>query len=106
MNLASESLAKESKHKQNVQCELARQEQVSIARKRKKEKMLKNEVDYSSMLMHRIDAYDNLVKTLRLELLRGIVYQTVAWSIVRFAKARAAAYSKVQECKKGGVPNF
>ena len=60
MNLASESLAKESKHKQNVQCELARQEQASIARKRKKEKSLKNEVDYLSIS---IDVYDNLVKT-------------------------------------------
>ena len=63
MNLASESLVKESKHKQNVQCELARQEQASIARKRKKEKLLKNEVDYLSISMHQIDVYDNLVKT-------------------------------------------
>jgi len=33
------------------------------SKKKKKEKILKNEVDYLSISMHRIDEYDNLVKT-------------------------------------------
>ena len=57
VNLASESLAKDSKHKQNVQCELAHQEQASIARKRKKEK---NVEEWSGLFVN-VNAKDRCV---------------------------------------------